>query len=95
MKYATLLLAFAATSQAIKLNWRTEGADDIDIPDEDDPFIVVPAQAVSVHDAKWGHEVERRGHNDWLDEHVIEVRKIKDWVGPPPDKEDKKAIYDS
>ena len=43
----------------------------------------------------WGHEVQRVGHEDWLDKHVDEVRVIRSHVPPKATKEDRKAIADS
>ena len=102
MKFTTIIAAVLVLSTAdahrlrSRAQWKEADDDDhIDIPDEDDPYIVVPPQKLSVEDDHWGHEVERRGHSDWLDEHVKTHKAILDWIPPMPDKEDRKAIYDS
>ena len=102
MKFTTIIAAVLVVSTAdahrlrSRIQWKEANDDDhLDIPDEDDPFIVVPPQKIAVEDAKWGHEVERRGQGDWLDEHVKVHKAILDWIPPMPDKEDRKAIYDS
>ena len=83
-----------AAASAVKLTGDFDYGN-IKIPKEDDPFIVVPDQTISVADPKWGHEVQRLGHDDWLDGHVDEKRTIMTFVPPMPEKEDRTAVYDS
>ena len=64
-------------------------------PDAEDEWLTVPKFEDKVADAHWGHEVQRVGHDDWLDGHVSEVKDIRAWVPPKPDKEDRRAIADS
>ena len=67
-----------------------------EIPKADDPFIEVPAQTDKVSDPHpWAHEVQRVGHEDWLDKHVDEKRESLAGVPPMPPKEDRVAVYDS
>ncbi len=41
--------------------------------DPEDEWITIPPQKLSVDDKYWGHEVQRLGHFDWLDDHVKTV----------------------
>ena len=61
----------------------------------DDPFIEVPMQKITLQDSPWGHEVQRVGHQDWLDTHVKTVKEIFAGVPPKAEKEDRVAVYDS
>ena len=44
--------------------------------DPEDAWIVIPKQTVSVKDKDWGKDVQRLGHEDWLDGHVKEIKVI-------------------
>ena len=68
----------------------------IEYPDveDDDPFVEVPKQEISVHDDHWGHEVQRVGHQDWLDKGVESWKEIRGTI-PAYSKEDRRAVFDS
>ena len=54
--------------------------------------------ATSPPDEKWGHETQRVGHEDWLDQHVKAVQKYRehvDIIQPAKQKENRVAIPDS
>ena len=98
MKYIALLGLAASAAQGIVL-WKfvDSGIPEkmrIDIPEEDDPFIEVPKQTDAVSDPHWGHEVERVGHQDWLDKGVEEWKTVRATI-PPYTKENRVAVFDS
>ena len=98
MKYIALLALLSTVTQSITL-WKfvdngIPEKERIDIPEEDDPFIEVPPQTDSVHDEHWGHEVERVGHDDWLDKGVEQWKAIRATI-PPYTKLDRVAVFDS
>ena len=67
----------------------------IEYPEEDDPFVEVPKQDIAVADEYYGHEVQRVGHQDWLDKGVESTVAIRSTIPAYPSKEDRHAVYDS
>ena len=65
-------------------------------PWSEEGWITIPKFTDSTLDANpWGHEVQRLGHEDWLDKHVTEVRAIKATIPPMPKGGPVRAIWDS
>ena len=56
-----------------------------------DGWINVPPQKIE----GWGHEVERTGHDDWLDEGIKQWKEIRATIPPAPDGKPIRAIWDS
>ena len=74
MKYTSIIAL--ATVNAVKMTALPElgGYEASSFPgpknDPEDAWISVPKQDISVHDDHWGKDVQRVGHDDWLDGHV-------------------------
>ena len=96
MKF-NILLAFIAATEAHRLRHPADGDAELVIPKEDDPFIEVPVQKISVNDPHhmWGHETQRVGNDDWLDGHVLWRKDNQKLIPAFPEKEDRTAIADS
>ena len=94
MKFIIAVIAVANAIQLqadIKMN-----GDPITVTSaNEDPFIEVPVQKIALADNPWGHEVERVGHQDWLDTHVQTIKTIQAGVPAYAPKEDRVAVYDS
>ena len=64
-------------------------------PDPEDAWLTIPKFTDAVQDKDWGKDVQRLGHADWLDGHVKEIKVIRSFVPPMPEKEDRVAVADS
>ena len=107
MKFATIVLAaLLANTQAIKI--RDEEADAAKpapaAKDPEDAWIEIPKftdstkDKVSPPEEQWGHETQRVGHEDWLDQHVKAVQSYRehvDIIQPAKPAENRVAIPDS
>ena len=73
MKSIALLLLASTNAIMLEADLRVDGVEwngPYTVTSADDEGFVIPKQTLSVSDATWGHEVERVGHQDWLDKGV-------------------------
>ena len=61
----------------------------------DDEGFEIPKQTLSVNDNPWGHEVERVGHQDWLDKGVHSWKTQRGEIPPYDPAENRVAVADS
>ena len=97
MKYTIILaLLGASMSNAIILNGdKNDVKKYTDGPYLEADWITIPKFDITKDDKHWGHEVERTGHNDWLDNTIAEIKKVRDTIPPMPDNKGVRAIWDS
>ena len=93
MKFTLLLMA--ASTQAIMLEEDLRWDGPYTVNSADDEGFEVPKQELSRADNPWGHEVERVGHQDWLDKGVHEWKTNRGKIPPYDPAENRVAVPDS